>query len=130
MNLTELLASLAIFLTASSAFTESLISVKQNIERSVKKSESAVMLLETDSALRKKIRSLEIPYWKNFDSSFKPLKENLELFCEEKGIEAVSVCSVYDKKRKAEGIKIEWMHDGKKYETREFIKQRIVNGNF
>ena len=41
MNLTELLASLAIFLTASSAFTESLISVKQNIERSVKKSESA-----------------------------------------------------------------------------------------
>ena len=86
MNLTELLASLAIFLTASSAFTENLISVKQNIERSVKKSESAVMLLETDSALRKKIRSLKILYWKNFDSSFKPLKENLELFCEEKGI--------------------------------------------
>ena len=130
MNLTELLASLAIFLTASSAFTESLISVKQNIERSVKKSESAVMLLETDSALRKKIRSLEIPYWKNFDSSFKPLKENLELFCEEKGIKAVSVCSVYDKKRRVEGIKIEWMHDGKKYETRELIKQRIVNGDF
>lgn len=130
MNLTELLASLAIFLTASSAFTESLISVKQNIERSVKKSESAVMLLETDSALRKKIRSLEIPYWKNFDSSFKPLKENLELFCEEKGIKAVSVCSVYDKKRRVEGIKIEWMHDGKKNETREFIKQRIVNGDF
>ena len=91
MNLTELLASLAIFLTASSAFTESLISVKQNIERSVKKSESAVMLLETDSALRKKIRSLEIPYWKNFDSSFKPLKENLELFCEEKGIKGKDI---------------------------------------
>lgn len=130
MNLTELLASLAIFLTASSAFTGSLISVKQNIERSVKKSESAVLLLETDSALRKKIRNIDVPYWKNFDSAFKPIKERLELFCAEKGIEAVSVSSVYDKKLKTEGIKIEWMHDGNKYETQEFIKQRIVNGDF
>lgn len=130
MNLTEILASLAIFLTASSAFTGSLISVKQNIERSVKKSESAVLLLETDSALRKKIRNIDVPYWKNFDSAFKPIKERLELFCAEKGIEAVSVSSVYDKKLKTEGIKIEWMHDGNKYETQEFIKQRIVNGDF
>ncbi|MGN0739528.1 MAG: hypothetical protein ACI4LX_05095 [Treponema sp.] len=127
MNLTEILAATAVSVTAVSAFTGSLISVRQGIARSERKSESAVLLLETDSALRKKMRSIEIPYWKNFDAEFKSAKESLELFCAEKGIEGVFISQVYDRKHRAEGIKIEWNHDGKKHETQEFIKQRITD---
>ena len=42
-------------------------------------------------------------------------------------MEIISVSSVYDKKKKAEGIKVEWMTCNKKYESQEFICQRIVD---
>lgn len=130
MKLTEVLVSIAIFLIASAVFTASLINIRRSVSKSEVASKSAVSLLEEDAFLRRRIQDFDIPYWKDFDSEFEAAKEKLLLRCSEKGMDIVSVSSVYDKKRKTEGIKIEWNFCGKNYATQEFIKQRIVYEEF
>lgn len=130
MKLTEVLVSIAIFLIASAVLVASLINIRQSVLKSEVSSKNAVLLLETDSFLRKEIRSFNVPYWKNFDREFEGIREKILLFCNEKGLEIVLVSSAYDRKCRAQGIKIEWKFDGKKYSTKEFIKQRIVYEDF
>lgn len=127
MKLTELLVSIAIFLIASAVFASSLVNVKSSIAKAEAASKSAVSMLETDAILRKEIRKFNIPYWKNFDTEFEVIKGMLLIFCAEKGIEAVSISSVYDTRHRIEGIKIEWKFNGKNYASQEFIKQRIAD---
>lgn len=126
MKLTELLVSIAIFLMASAVFASSLVNARSTIAKTEAASKKAVSILETDALLRKKIRNFEVPYWKNFGAEFEAIERTLFLFCAEKGIEAVSVSSVYDARRRMEGIKIEWKLNGKNYASQEFIKQRIA----
>lgn len=127
MKLTELLVSIAIFLMASAVFASSLVNARSTIAKTEAASKKAVSILETDALLRKKIRNFEVPYWKNFGAEFEAIERTLFLFCAEKGIEAVSVSSVYDARRRMEGIKIEWKLNGKNYASQEFIKQRIAD---
>lgn len=127
MKLTELLVSIAIFLMSSAVFAASLINERSGIARAEAASKNAVSMLETDALLRKEIRKFNIPYWKNFDTEFEAIKRTLLLFCAEKGIEAVSISSVYDTRHRMEGIKIEWKLNGKNYASQEFIKQRIAD---
>lgn len=127
MKLTELLVSIAIFLMSSAVFTASLVNARSGIARAEAASKNAVSMLETDALLRKEIRKFNIPYWKNFDTEFEAIKRTLLLFCAEKGIEAVSISSVYDTRHRMEGIKIEWKLNGKNYASQEFIKQRIAD---
>lgn len=127
MKLTEFLVSIAIFLMASAVFASRLINVRSNIAKTEAASKNAVSMLAADALLRKEIRKFYIPYWKNFDMEFEDIKETLLIFCAEKGIEAVSISSVYDARHRMEGVKIEWKFNGKKYTSQEFIKQRIAD---
>lgn len=127
MKLTELLVCIEIFLMASAVFASSLVNARSTIAKTEAASKKAVSILETDALLRKKIRNFEVPYWKNFGAEFEAIERTLFLFCAEKGIEAVSVSSVYDARRRMEGIKIEWKLNGKNYASQEFIKQRIAD---
>ena len=127
MKLTELLVSIAIFLMASAVFASSLINAKSSIAKTEAASKNAVSMLETDALLRKEIRNSGIPYWKNFDTEFETIKGMLLIFCAEKGIEAVSISSIYDARHRMEGVKIEWKFNGKNYTSQEFIKQRIAD---
>ena len=87
--------------------------------------------LEIVLEIREEIKKLEIPYWKNFDKEFEKekilLEERLRILGGSKGFEITDVSSVYDRKRKSEGIKVEWKFCGKEYTCQEFIKQRIVD---
>lgn len=126
MKLTEVLIAVLIFLIAATVFSASLVSVNRSICKTESVLKNAVSLLETDALLRKKIKSFDIPYWKNLDMEFESCKENILLFCTEKQTEIIGISKVYDKNHKAEGIEIEWKFDGKNYTCREFIKQRII----
>lgn len=131
MKLTEVIVAVAIFLIACTVFSASLINVRRGVDRSKAFSKNAVALLDTDTLIRKEIKKINAPYWKSFDSEFKKekilLEENLKNIGKDKGFEVESVSSVYDRKRRSEGIKIEWKIYGRKYVCQEFIRQRIVN---
>ena len=131
MKLTEVIVAVAIFLIACAVFSASLINVRRGVDRSEAFSKNAVALLDTDTLIRKEIKRINVPYWKSFDSEFKKekilLEENLKNIGKEKGFEVESVSSVYDRKRRSEGIKVEWKIYGRKYVCQEFIRQRIVN---
>lgn len=130
MKLTEVLVSAAVFIIASAVIASSLVNIRRSVSKSEASSRSAVLLLESDEFLRKQIQGFDISYWKDFDSEFEGVKERLLRSCDEKEMEIVSVSPVHDKKRGAEGIKIEWNFCGKKYSTQEFIKQRIADEEF
>ncbi|WP_318663323.1 hypothetical protein [Treponema sp.] len=131
MKLTEVIVAVAIFLIACAVFSASLINVRRSVDRSEAFSKNAVALLDTDTLIRKEIKKINVPYWKNFDSEFKKekilLEENLKNIGKDKGFEVESVSFVYDRKHRSEGIKIEWKIYGRKYVCQEFIRQRIVN---
>ena len=131
MKLTEVIVAVAIFLIACAVFSVSLINVRRGVDRSEAFSKNAVALLDTDTIIRKEIKRINVPYWKTFDSEFKRekilLEENLKNIGKDKGFEVESVSSVYDRKRRSEGIKVEWKIYGRKYVCQEFIRQRIVN---
>ena len=123
MKLTEVIVAVAIFLIACAVFSASLINVRRGVDRSEAFSKNAVELLD--------IKKINVPYWKSFDSEFNKEKMVLEGRLNnlgiDKGFEVESVSSVYDRKRRSEGIKIEWKIYGRKYVCQEFIRQRIVN---
>ena len=131
MKLTEVIVAVAIFLIACAVFSVSLINVRRGVDRSEAFSKKAVALLDTDTLIRKEIKKINVPYWKSFDSELKKekilLEENLKNIGKDKGFEVESVSSVYNRKRRSEGIKIEWKIYGRKYVCQEFIRQRIVN---
>ena len=131
MKLTEVIVAVAIFLIACAVFSASLINVRRIVDRSEAFSKNAVVLLDADTLIRKEIKKINAPYWKSFDSEFKKekilLEENLKNIGKDKGFEVESVSSVYDRKHRSEGIKIEWKIYGRKYVCQEFIRQRIVN---
>ena len=131
MKLTEVIVAVAIFLIACAVFSVSLINVRRGVDRSEAFSKNAVALLDTDTLIRKEIKKINVPYWKSFDSELKKekilLEENLKNIGKDKGFEVESVSSVYNRKRRSEGIKIEWKIYGRKYVCQEFIRQRIVN---
>ena len=131
MRLTELIIAAAIFLLAVAVFSAGLITVRRSVGEAEEVSEQAVYLLDTDSLIRKELRKIKVPYWKNFDSEFEKekviLEENLKRLGEERGFEVTGICSVYDKSHNAEGIKVTWQCHGKGYECLEIIKQRIVS---
>ncbi|MDD5811795.1 MAG: hypothetical protein PUD17_06810 [Treponema sp.] len=131
MKLTEVIVAVAIFLIACTVFSASLINVMRGVDRSEAFSKNAVALLDTDTIIRKEIKKINVPYWKSFDSEFKKekilLEESLKNIGKDKGFKVESVSSVYDRKRRSEGIKIEWKIYGRKYVCQEFIRQRIVN---
>ena len=119
MKLTEVIVAVAIFLIACAVFSVSLINVRRGVDRSEAFSKNAVALLDTDTLIRKEIKKINVPYWKSFDSEFKKekilLEENLKNIGKDKGFEVESVSSVYDRKRRSEGIKVEWKIYGRKY---------------
>lgn len=131
MKLTEVIVAVAIFLIACTVFSASLINVMRGVDRSEAFSKNAVALLDTDTIIRKEIKKINVPYWKSFDSEFKKekilLEESLKNIGKDKGFKVESVSSVYDRKHRSEGIKIEWKIYGRKYVCQEFIRQRIVN---
>lgn len=132
MKLTEVIVAVTIFLIACVVFSASLINVRRGIDRSEAFSKSAVVLLDTDSLIRKEIKKINVPYWKSFDREFEKekivLEEKLKNIGMEKGFEVESVSYVYDRKHYSEGIKIVWKFYGSEHVCQEFIKQRIVNG--
>lgn len=84
MKLTELLVATAVFIMAAAVFTASFITVRRSILKSEAVSKSAVSLLETDEFLRKEIKCLDVPYWKNFNRELEGIKEKLFISCNEK----------------------------------------------
>ena len=129
MKLTEVLASVAIFLVASAAFMGAFTNVRRCVQKSQDSAGKVSSLLRTDFLLRKQIRMLDIPYWKCFSREYEVEKEKLLLFAAENGIGVRSVASVYDAEHGAEGIEVEWTFDGKSIATREYISQRILDEN-
>lgn len=132
MKFTEIIVAAAIFLIACAVFSASLINVRRGVSRSEDFSKNAVALLNADALIRKEIKKINVPYWKNFDREFENkkivLEEKLKNIGKEKGFEVESVSSIYDRKRCSEGIKVEWKIYGRKYVCQEFIKQRLVDG--
>jgi hypothetical protein len=129
MKLTEVLASVAIFLIASVAFMGTFTNVRRCVKKSQDSAKKVSSLLTSDSLLRKQIRMMDIPYWKCFSREYEVEKEKLLLFAAENGIGVRSVASVYDAEHGAEGIEVEWIFDGKSIVTREYISQRILDEN-
>lgn len=131
MKLTEILVAIVVFIIASTVFTTSFINVRKSIVKTEEYSKKAIEILEKDFLIRKEIRKIEVPYWKSFEKEFqkekKVFEEQLKILASKNEMEIISVSSVYDKKKKAEGIKVEWMTCNKKYESQEFICQRIVD---
>lgn len=131
MKLTEILVAIVVFIIASTVFTSSFINVRKSIVKTEEYSKKAIEILEKDFLIRKEIRKIEVPYWKSFEKEFqkekKVFEEQLKILAIKNEMEIISVSSVYDKKKKAEGIKVEWMTCNKKYESQEFICQRIVD---
>lgn len=131
MKLTEILVAIVVFIIASAVFTASFINVRKSIVKTEEYSKKAIEILEKDFLIRKEIRKIEVPYWKSFEKEFqkekKVFEEQLKILASKNEMEIISVSSVYDKKKKAEGIKVEWMTCNKKYESQEFICQRIVD---
>lgn len=131
MKLTEILVAIVVFIIASTVFTASFINVRKSIVKTEEYSKKAIEILEKDFLIRKEIRKIEVPYWKSFEKEFqkgkKVFEEQLKILASKNEMEIISVSSVYDKKKKAEGIKVEWMTCNKKYESQEFICQRIVD---
>lgn len=131
MKLTEILVAIVVFIIASTVFTTSFINVRKSIVKTEEYSKKAIEILEKDFLIRKEIRKIEVPYWKSFEKEFQKEKivfeEQLKILASKNEMEIISVSSVYDKKKKAEGIKVEWMTCNKKYESQEFICQRIVD---
>ena len=132
MKLSELIFAVSIFLISCAVFSASLINVRRGVNKAEGFSKNAVALLDTDALIRKEIKNINIPYWKNFNKKFEKEKitfeEKLKIYSETKGFEVANISSIYDRKHYCEGIKVEWQLNGRKYETLEFIKQRIVNG--
>lgn len=131
MKLTEILVAIVVFIIASTVFTASFINARKSIVKTEEYSKKAIEILEKDFLIRKEIRKIEVPYWKSFEKEFQKEKivfeEQLKILASKNEMEIISVSSVYDKKKKAEGIKVEWMTCNKKYESQEFICQRIVD---
>lgn len=131
MRLSELVIAISIFIISSSIFGASFITIRKNILRYEDFSKQSVALLESDDLIRNEIKKIKIPYWKNFEKEAKnqkpSLEEHLQILERERGIKIKEITFVYEKKHNADGIKVEWEKDGKKYTSQEFIKQRIVN---
>lgn len=132
MKLTELIIALAVFLIACTAFSSSLINVRRGVGRSEDYSNRALALLDADASIRREIKKIKVPYWKNFEKEFEKektvLEEHLKVLGNEKGFEINGIDCVYDRSHKSEGVKVNWKIYGKEYECCEFIKQRIVDG--
>ncbi|MDO4505665.1 MAG: hypothetical protein Q4B64_01820 [Spirochaetales bacterium] len=130
MKLAEVMVAVAVFLIASVAITSTIINVRKGIDKAERHSREAIEILEADEILRKEIKKIEVPYWQNFEKTFKAkelqLKETLAGMEIKGNLEIVSVTAVRDEKYGAEGIRIQWKHRGKDYATQEFVKQRII----
>lgn len=131
MRLSELVTAISIFIISSSVSAAAFMTIRKNILRHEDFSRQAAALLDCDDLIRKEIKKIKIPYWKNFEKETerqKPsLEEHLQILGREKGIKINGITFVHDRKHNADGIKVEWEKDGKKYTSQEFIKQRIVN---
>lgn len=132
MKLTELISAVAVLLIAGAVFTGSFINVRRVCAKIENFSGKAVLLSDSDALIRKEIKKIKILYWKNFENEFQKqkniLEERLEKMGKERGFEISDISAVYDEKHNAEGIKISWTINGKEYISREYIKQRIING--
>ncbi len=130
MRLSELMAAILIFLIACMLFSSVFINVRRNIVRTEDYSRRARTVLDIDASIRKEIQKIQVPYWKKFEKEFEKqrisLEESLRASGVKKGFEIKEVSSVCDKKRKYEGIEIEWMFSGKNYICREFIRPGII----
>ena len=127
MKLTEIIISMAIFLICAIVFLNTLVNVTKSVTKSTAKTNQVSSIISIDYAIRKDIRTIEIPYWKNISSYYSTIENHLLLLEAEKGITITSVSPVYNKKHKREGIQVIWTTNNKQYITTEYIKQRILD---
>lgn len=127
MKLTEIVVCTMIFLISATAFMGAFVNVQKSSKRTALVSASVSTAAKTDFLIRKEIQDVKIPYWKNVHKGAESVMEKIRRFGAEAGIEITDIYPVYEKTYDMEGFQVEWNSNGKKYVTREYLRQRIAD---
>lgn len=123
MKLTDIVFAVIIFSITSICFLQGYIGMEKNGLGVMNSIQNSNTVLQTDFLIRRKIKSVKIPYWKNAEKEVE--LEKIEILNSEfgDGIKIVSVETVKNKTN-IDGFKVSWTYKNKKIETIEEFSSR------
>lgn len=119
MRLSEVIISIVIFFLALICFSESYTVFIKN-ERKIKgNSEYSVEILKTDKKLRKEIKAINVPYWKNTEKEVFKEMERIMMLNLGDNVKISSVKIIKNENGIFEGLSIAWSYKERFFETRD-----------
>lgn len=119
MRLSEVLISLLIFSTVTSAVLQVSFSVSKNSKVAVETGNNNFQVLEIDMKIRNCIHSLSFPYWKPFTLYEDEIKNEILIKLEEDGIEVLD--TQFFSKNDRYFVQFSWKFSNKIYSTVDSI---------
>ena len=123
MKLIDVIAAVIIFAISSVCFLQGYTYVEKNRTGVTKSLEDSSVILKTDYLIRKKIKSIEIPYWKNFSNQIENEMITIGSSQFKEDIKIISV-EIIKKGKTINGLKVLWSYKDKKFETIEELSSR------
>lgn len=128
MRLSELLISIGIFAIAVSTTFGAYTGFIKNSNRLEKVTLEADTVLMTDMDIRRKIQSINIPYWHNANTDSQVYLNLLKQSEYRKGVYIVKTESLKNGNGVVKGIKTTWNYENKTYETKELFSSNSLLG--
>lgn len=127
MKVSEIFISILIFLLVCMCAGESFIYFSKNQKKINLLISESETVLSTDIKIRKNIRNIKIPYWKNAKNLMEKEREKLLSTDLNKEVKILSIEVNENKKDEISGLKVLWLYKGKVHETNEeFIFGKII----
>ena len=123
MKLIDVIAAVIIFAISSVCFLQGYTYVEKNRTGVTKSSEDSSVILKTDYLIRKKIKAIKIPYWKNFSNQIENEMITIGSSQFKEDIKIISV-EIIKKGKTINGLKVLWSYKDKKFETIEELSSR------
>lgn len=123
MKLTDIVFAVIVFSITSICFLQGYIGMEKNGLGVMNSIQDSNTVLQTDFLIRRRSKSVKIPYWKNAEKEVE--LEKIEILNSEfgDGIKIVSVETVKNKTN-IDGFKVSWTYKNKKIETIEEFSSR------
>lgn len=119
MKFSEIIVCAAIFLLVSICFSQSIVYARRSCRRISENALKAECILETDFRIRKAVRSVKIPYWKNTLNETEDIKRNIVHFDFGKDVKVISCDEITGSRGRIRGMCVKWSLNSRIYETRE-----------
>lgn len=123
MKLIDVIAAVIIFAISSVCFLQGYTYVEKNRTGVTKSLENSSVILKTDYLIRKKIKDIKIPYWKNFSNQIENEMITIGSSQFKEDIKIISV-EIIKKGKTINGLKVLWSYKDKKFETIEELSSR------